>query len=261
MRIAVVTLFPVMIREALAHGVIGRALERGVLKVECFDPRDDASDVHRTVDDRSYGGGPGMVLKVEPLRSALHRAKAALPQGSRCVYLGADGRRFEQSMAREALGGAGLVLVAGRYEGVDERFIERETDEQWSIGDYVLSGGELPALVVIDAIARLIPGTLGRAESAVQESFSDGLLDWPHYTRPPAIDGQAVPAVLMSGDHAAIHRWRLQQALGRTWLRRPELLERRGMSEGERALLEEFKIERARSERTNRTGRIEDSQR
>jgi tRNA (guanine37-N1)-methyltransferase len=261
MRIAVVTLFPMMIREALAHGVIGRALERGVLEVEYFDPRDDASDVHRTVDDRPYGGGPGMVLKVEPLRSALRRATAAVPLGSRRVYLGADGRRFDQSMAREARDGAGLVLVAGRYEGVDERFIERETDEQWSIGDYVLSGGELPALVVIDAIARLIPGTLGRAESAVQESFSEGLLDWPHYTRPPAIDGQAVPAVLMSGDHAAIHRWRLQQALGRTWLRRPELLERRGMSDDERVLLEEFKIERARSERTNRTGRIEDSQR
>jgi tRNA (guanine37-N1)-methyltransferase len=256
MRIAVVTLFPVMIREALEHGVVGRAVERGVLEVECFDPRDDATDVHRTVDDRSYGGGPGMVLKVEPLRSALGRAVATLPQGSRRVYLGADGRRFEQDMAREARDWPGLVLVAGRYEGVDERFIERETDEQWSIGDYVLSGGELPALVVIDAIARLIPGTLGRAESAVQESFSDGLVDWPHYTRPPVIDGQAVPAVLMSGDHAAIHRWRLQQALGRTWLRRPDLLERRGMSDEERDLLEEFKFERASG-----AGRIEDSHR
>jgi tRNA (guanine37-N1)-methyltransferase len=256
MRIAVVTLFPMMIRGALAHGVVGRALERGVLEVECFDPRDFATDPHRTVDDRPYGGGPGMVLKVEPLRSALRRATAALPQGSRRVYLGADGRRFEQGMAREARDGAGLVLVAGRYEGVDERFIEREIDEQWSVGDYVLSGGELPALVVIDAIARLIPGTLGSAQSAVQESFSDGLVDWPHYTRPPVIDGQAVPAVLLSGDHAAIERWRLQQALGRTWLRRPELLERRGMSDEERVLLEEFKIERA-----NGTGRIEVSQR
>jgi tRNA (guanine37-N1)-methyltransferase len=256
MRIAVVTLFPVMIREALAHGVVGRSVERGLLSVECFDPRDDAIDVHRTVDDRSYGGGPGMVLKVEPLRSTLRRAVAALPQGSRRVYLGADGRRFEQAMAREARAAAGLILVAGRYEGVDERFIERETDERWSIGDYVLSGGELPALVVIDAIARLIPGTLGRAESAEQESFSDGLVDWPHYTRPPSIDGAAVPAVLMSGDHAAIQRWRLRQALGRTWLRRPDLLERRGMSDDERALLEEFK-----SERANGTGRIEDSQR
>jgi tRNA (guanine37-N1)-methyltransferase len=245
MRIAVVTLFPVMIREALSHGVLGRAVERGVLEVACVDPRDFAADVHRTVDDRSYGGGPGMVLKVEPLRSALRAASAGLPAGSRRVYLGADGLRFEQAVAREARSWPGLVLVAGRYEGVDERLIESETDEQWSIGDYVLSGGELPALVVIDAIARLLPGTLGSAESAEQESFSDGLVDWPHYTRPPAIDGLAVPAVLMSGDHAAIQRWRLQQALGRTWLRRPELLERRGMSDEERVLLEEFKIGRA----------------
>ncbi|HEY5264166.1 MAG TPA: tRNA (guanosine(37)-N1)-methyltransferase TrmD [Steroidobacteraceae bacterium] len=246
MRIAVVSLFPVMIREALTHGVVGRALQRGVLEVECFDPRDHVTDVHRTVDDRPYGGGPGMVLKFEPVRSALRAAMAGLPPGSRRVYLGADGRRFEQSMAREARDWPGLVLVAGRYEGVDERFIERETDDAWSIGDYVLSGGELPALVVIDAIARLIPGTLGSAESALDESFSDGLVDWPHYTRPPQIDGCAVPAVLASGDHAAIRRWRLRQALGRTWLRRPELLERRGMSDDERALLEEFKIERAR---------------
>jgi tRNA (guanine37-N1)-methyltransferase len=246
MRISVVTLFPAMIREALAHGVVGRAVERGILEVECFDPRDDATDVHRTVDDRSYGGGPGMVLKVEPLRSALRRAMAAQPAGSRRVYLGADGVRFDQRVAREARDWPGLVLVAGRYEGVDERFIERETDEQWSIGDYVLSGGELPALVVIDAIARLIPGTLGSEESAVHESFSDGLVDWPHYTRPPAVNGQEVPAVLMSGDHAAIRRWRLRQALGRTWLRRPELLERRDLSDEERKLLEEFKIERAR---------------
>ena len=246
MRIAVVTLFPAMIREALAHGVVGRAVERGILEVEYFDPRDDATDVHRTVDDRSYGGGPGMVLKVEPLRSALRRAMAVQPAGSRRVYLGADGVRFDQRVARAARDWPGLTLVAGRYEGVDERFIERETDEQWSIGDYVLSGGELPALVVIDAIARLLPGTLGSEESAVHESFCDGLVDWPHYTRPPAIDGQEVPAVLMSGDHAAIRRWRLRQALGRTWLRRPELLERRDLSDEERKLLEEFKIERAR---------------
>jgi tRNA (guanine37-N1)-methyltransferase len=252
MRIAVVSLFPVMIREALAHGVVGRAVERGILSVECFDPRDHATDVHRTVDDRPYGGGPGMVLKVEPLVSALRMAMAGQPEGSRRVYLGADGRRFDQAKAREACGWPGLVLVAGRYEGVDERFIERETDEQWSIGDYVLSGGELPALVVIDAIARLLPGTLGSAESAVDESFSDGLVDWPHYTRPPVIDGQAVPAVLMSGDHSAIRRWRLRQALGRTWLRRPELLERRGLNDEERELLEEFKIERATSAKTVR---------
>ena len=246
MRIAVVSLFPQMIREALDHGVIGRAQERGVFAVDCFDPRDYTTDAHRTVDDRPYGGGPGMVLMAPPVRSAIRTAAALLPPGSRRVYLGADGRKFEQSMAREACRWPGLVLVAGRYEGLDERLIEHEIDEEWSIGDYVLSGGELPALVVIDAIVRLMPGTLGSSESALQESFSDGLVDWPHYTRPQVLDGHEVPAVLASGDHAAIHRWRLQQALGRTWLRRPELLERRGMSEQERELLEEFKFERAR---------------
>jgi len=246
MRIAVVSLFPQMIREALDHGVIGRAQERGVFAVDCFDPRDYTADAHRTVDDRPYGGGPGMVLMAPPVRCAIRAAAALLPPGSRRVYLGADGRKFEQSMAREACRWPGLVLVAGRYEGLDERLIEHEIDEEWSIGDYVLSGGELPALVVIDAIVRLMPGTLGSSESALQESFSDGLVDWPHFTRPQALDGHAVPAVLASGDHAAIHRWRLQQALGRTWLRRPELLELRGMSDEERELLEEFKIERAR---------------
>jgi tRNA (guanine37-N1)-methyltransferase len=243
MRIAVVTLFPQMIREALNIGVVGRALERGVFQVDCFDPREYTADIHRTVDDRPFGGGPGMVMKVEPVRSALRDALKILPQGTRRVYLGADGRRFDQRMAREACLWPGLALIAGRYEGIDERFIEQEIDEQWSIGDYVLSGGELPALVVIDAIARLMPGTLGNAESALQESFSDGLVDWPHYTRPLALDGHEVPAVLASGDHAAIARWRLQQALGRTWLRRPELLEQRGMSDVERELLEEFKNE------------------
>jgi tRNA (guanine37-N1)-methyltransferase len=246
MRIAIVTLFPQLIRDALKVGVVGRALERGVFTVECFDPRDHTADVHRTVDDRPYGGGPGMVLKIEPLRAATRCAAASLPRGSRRVYMGAAGRRFEQVLAREVCVQPGLLLVAGRYEGVDERFIESEIDEQWSIGDYVLSGGELPALVVIDAIARLMPGTLGSMESALQESFSDDLLDWPHYTRPPVADGREVPRVLASGDHEAIDRWRLQQALGRTWLRRPELLERRGMNDAERQLLEEFKIERAR---------------
>jgi tRNA (guanine37-N1)-methyltransferase len=245
MQIAVVSLFPLMLREALKVGVLGRALERGILAVGCFDPREHAAGVHRSVDDRPYGGGPGMVMTVEPLRGAVRAAMATLPAGSRRVYLGADGRRFEQSMAREACERPGLLLVAGRYEGVDERFIENETDEQWSIGDYVLSGGELPALLIIDAIARLLPGTLGSAESAQQESFGSGLVDWPHYTRPPSVDGHEVPAVLMSGDHEAIGRWRLQQALGRTWLRRPEMLERRGMSREERALLEEFKTSSA----------------
>ena len=245
MRIGVVSLFPMMLRDALLHGVLGRAIERGLLEVQCFDPRDYATDVHRTVDDRPYGGGPGMVLKVEPLRSALRAAAASAPAGARRVYLGADGRRFDQGLAVAARDWPGLILVAGRYEGVDERFIESEIDDVWSLGDYVLTGGELPALVVIDAIGRLLPGVLGSEESAVQESFTDGLVDWPHYTRPASLDGRTVPAVLASGDHAAIQRWRLQQALGRTWLRRPELLERRGMNGEERALLEEFKIERA----------------
>ena len=257
MRFAVVSLFPSMLRAALTHGVLGRALERGVVGVDYFDPRDYTLDVHRTVDDRPYGGGPGMVLKVEPLRDALRAARAAMPRGARAVFLGADGVRFEQSKAREARDWPGLILVAGRYEGVDERFLDHGIDEQWSIGDYVLSGGELPALVVIDAIARLLPGTLGSAESAVQESFTDGLLDWPHYTRPPSVDGHEVPGVLCSGDHAAIGRWRLQQSLGRTWLRRPDLLERRGMSGEERELLEEFK--RAAEGRTEDRRVIDDS--
>jgi tRNA (guanine37-N1)-methyltransferase len=241
MQVAVVTLFPAMVSDALQHGVVGRAMAQGMLSVTCVDPRSFAGDVHRTVDDRPYGGGPGMVLKVEPMRSAIRAAVAAVPAGSPRIYLAADGRRFDQALAREALALPGLVLVAGRYEGVDERLLTDEIDASWSIGDFVLSGGELPALVVIDAIARLVPGTLGCAESAEQESFSDGLLDWPHYTRPDVIDGRSVPPVLLSGDHAAIRRWRLSQALGRTWLRRPDLLERRGMNQEELALLEEFK--------------------
>lgn len=255
MRFAVVSLFPSMLREALAHGVLGRALERGVVAVDCFDPRAHTSDAHRTVDDRPYGGGPGMVLKVQPLRDAVRAARAAMPAGSRAIYLGAAGVRFDQGKAREASGWPGLILVAGRYEGVDERFVDAEIDEQWSIGDYVLSGGELPALVIIDAIARLLPGTLGSAESALQESFTQGLLDWPHYTRPASVDGREVPEVLCSGDHEAIGRWRLQQSLGRTWLRRPDLIERRGLSAQERGLLEEFKrtaaMRAARDERVN----------
>ncbi len=248
MRIALVSVLPQMVRGVLEFGVVGRARARGVFEVDYFDPRDYTRDPHRTVDDRPYGGGPGMVMKVEPLREAVRAAMQVLPAGSRRIYMGADGRRFEQALAREASGWPGLLLVAGRYEGVDERFLEHEIDEQWSIGDYVLSGGELAALVVMDAIARLIPGTLGSGESALLDSFSAGLVDWPHYTRPPAIDGQEVPPVLVSGDHAAIARWRLRQALGRTWLRRPELLERRGMSDEERKLLDEFKIERARQQ-------------
>lgn len=241
MRIAVVTLFPAMVRDALRYGVVGRALAEGRVNVECIDPRDFAPDVHRTVDDRPYGGGPGMVLKVEPLRQAVRRACELLPAGCPRVYLGAEGEPFGAQTARRAAGWPGMVLVAGRYEGVDQRLLDTQIDEIWSIGDYVLSGGELPALVVTDAIVRLLPGTLGSAESALAESHNDALLDWPHYTRPEEIDGLRVPQVLLSGDHAAIRRWRLRQALGRTWQRRPELLTRRGLSEDEQQLLEEFK--------------------
>lgn len=246
MHVAVVSIFPQLVRDALRTGVVGRALERGGFSLTCIDPRDHTHDVHRTVDDRPYGGGPGMVMKIEPLRAAVREAMTALPAGSRRIALTADGRRFDQALAREASEWPGLLLVAGRYEGIDERFLEAEVEQRWSIGDYVLSGGELPALVVIDAIVRLLPGTLGDAESAVQESFSTGLLDWPHYTRPPSLDGREVPPVLASGDHRAIARWRLKQALGRTWLYRPELLEQRALSADERGLLEEFKNERTR---------------
>jgi tRNA (guanine37-N1)-methyltransferase len=238
-----VTLFPEMFAAVTDFGITRRALEQGRWSLALWNPRDFTGDNYRTVDDRPYGGGPGMVLKVEPLRATLRAAMAAMPAGSRRVFLAADGRRFDQGVAREALGWPGIVLLAGRYEGVDQRLIDSEIDAQWSIGDYVLSGGELPALVVIDVLARLLPGTLGSAESAEQESFSDGLLDWPHYTRPAVLDGMAVPAVLVGGDHEAIRRWRLREALGRTWRRRPDLLERRGLSDEERALLEEFKKE------------------
>jgi len=242
MRIVVVTLFPEFVEHAVQFGVLGRALERGVLAVETVNPRQFATDVHKTVDDRPYGGGPGMVLKAEPLRLALLEAGRRVPQARR-VYLAADGIPFTQRKAAEFAGLAELVLVAGRYEGVDERFVDACIDESVSVGDVVLSGGDIPALVVVDAVARLLPGTLGDAESAVQESFTDGLLDWPHYTRPEVWSGVEVPPVLTGGNHAAIARWRLKQSLGRTWLRRPDLLQTRVLSREERKLLDEYQAE------------------
>jgi tRNA (guanine37-N1)-methyltransferase len=242
MRIVVVTLFPEFVEHAIRFGVLGRALERGVLAVETVNPRQFATDVHKTVDDRPYGGGPGMVLKAEPLREAMAAAAARVPAARR-VYLAADGAPLTQRKVAEYAGLEALVLVAGRYEGVDERFVDECIDECVSTGDVVLSGGELPALLVIDAVARLLPGTLGDAESAIQESFTDGLLDWPHYTRPEVWAGRAVPPVLVGGNHAAIARWRLQQSLGRTWLRRPDLLARRELTDVERRLLEEYQAE------------------
>jgi tRNA (guanine37-N1)-methyltransferase len=243
--IEVVTLFREQVQAALAMGVVGRALERGVVRVGTEDPRELATDVHGTVDDRSYGGGPGMVLKVEPLATAIERAAARLPAGSPRIYLSAQGRRFDQATARRLAALPGFLLLAGRYEGVDERVLDEVIDEELSIGDYVLTGGELAALVVIDATVRLMPGVLGAAESAEQESFGgEALLDWPHYTRPESWRGREVPGVLMSGNHAAIRRWRLKQALGRTAERRPDLMAGRELTIEERTLLDEYREER-----------------
>jgi tRNA (guanine37-N1)-methyltransferase len=240
-KILVITLFPEFIEHAVRFGVLGRALERGVLTVETINPRQFATDVHQTVDDRPYGGGPGMVLKAEPLALAMEAAARLLPT-ARKVYLAADGAPLTQGKVAEFAGLAQLVLVAGRYEGVDERFVATCVDESVSVCDAVLSGGELPALVVIDAVARLLPGTLGDAQSAVEESFTNGLLDWPHYTRPETWRGRTVPEVLKGGNHAQIAQWRLQQALGRTHERRPDLLAGRDLSKQERKLLDEYLI-------------------
>lgn len=246
MRIEVVTLFPEFVAHAVRFGVLGRAIERGRVAVNATTPREFATDVHRTVDDRPYGGGPGMVLKVEPTRTAIRAAKARLPPGSRGIYLAADGELLTHAKARELAQLPGLLLLAGRYEGIDERLIESEIDASVSIGDYVLSGGELPALVLIDAVVRLLPGVLGDEDSALQDSFVAGLLDWPHYTRPEVFEGRAVPEALVGGNHAAIQRWRTKQALGRTWLRRPELIEKLTLSAEERRLLDEFMTEQRR---------------
>jgi tRNA (guanine37-N1)-methyltransferase len=240
MHIEVVTLFPALIQDALQAGVLGRAIERGLLHVGTVDPRAFTHDAHRTVDDRPYGGGPGMVLKPEPLCAAIEAAVARAPPGCLRVALSAQGQLLTQSRVAQWARGPGLVLVAGRYEGIDERVLELSVDQEISIGDYVVSGGEMPALVLIDALARLLPGALGDARSNVEESFDAGLLDWPHYTRPEIFQGRRVPEVLSSGDHAAIRRWRAKQSVGRTWLRRPELIGRTPLDTERRALLEEF---------------------
>lgn len=257
MRVDVVTLFPEMVETLLRFGVTGRAVERGLLEVVAWNPRDDAHDRHRTVDDRPYGGGPGMVMKVQPLRDTLRRARAAVEPRGKTLVLSPQGRPLNQDGVRELAREERLILLAGRYEGIDERLIELEVDEEWSIGDYVLSGGELAALVVIDAVARLLPGALNDDESAAQDSFMEGLLDCPHYTRPEDIDGRRTPAVLLSGDHAAIARWRRREALGRTWLRRPDLLARRVLDARDRALLDEFIREyQARTESAGAAGHL-----
>lgn len=239
MRFDVITLFPGMIRAQLAHGIQGRAVARGLVEVETWNPRDYTRDRHGSVDDRPYGGGPGMVMQVQPLRDALHAAREAAAAAP-VIYLSPQGQRLTQARVRELARMAGIILLAGRYEGIDERVIDTEVDEEISVGDYVLSGGELPALIVMDAITRLIPGALGDADSAQEDSFMDGVLDYPHYTRPEEIDGLRVPEPLLGGNHAEIRRWRMKQALGRTWLRRPDLLQAAGLDAERQALLEEF---------------------
>ncbi len=241
--VGVLALFPELVEPVMRYGVVGRARERGLITLEHTTPRDFATDRHKTVDDRPYGGGPGMVLKYEPLRDALRSLRARLPAGIREIVLSAHGRPFDQAFARELAAAPGMLLVAGRYEGIDERFVDAEIATELALGDYVLSGGELAAAVVIDAVARLLPGVLGHEDSNVEDSYTEGLLDCPQYTRPEEIDGRSVPAVLIGGDHAAIRRWRLKQSLGRTWLKRPQLLAARELTAEEQELLEEFREE------------------
>ncbi len=239
MRIDVVTLFPEMLREQSGYGIQGRSIERGLLELVTWNPRDFTADRHRNVDDRPYGGGPGMVMQVQPLVTAIRAARTAGPEAP-VIYLSPQGERFSQDRARALVQRERIILVAGRYEGIDERVIALEVDEELSIGDFVLSGGELPALVVMDAVTRLVPGALGDADSAQEDSFMDGLLDYPHYTRPEQIEGMRVPDELLGGNHAAIRRWRQKQALGRTWQRRPDLLAALSLSAMQQALLDEF---------------------
>jgi tRNA (guanine37-N1)-methyltransferase len=243
MHIQVVTLFPEEFRSLVGLGVTGRAIGDERVRLDLLNPRDFATDRHRTVDDRPYGGGPGMVMAVEPLRSAIRAARAAAAAGTKVGLLSPQGRVVDQAAVRELAQRRELILVCGRYEGIDERLIELEVDEEWSIGDYVLSGGELAAAVMIDAVTRLLPGVLGDEQSAQQDSFTEGLLDCQHYTRPEQVEDLNVPPVLLSGDHGAIERWRRKQALGRTWLRRPDLLDGLDLDDEAKDLLAEFQEE------------------
>jgi tRNA (guanine37-N1)-methyltransferase len=240
MQMQVVTIFPDMVLTIAEYGVVGRAVERELISLECQNPRDFTVDAHRTVDDRPYGGGPGMVMKYEPVAAAIASAKDHLPAGSPVVCLSPQGAVFDQATAQRFAGLPGIVLLAGRYEGIDERLIESQVDEELSLGDFVVSGGEIAAMAVIDAVARLLPGVLGDEASALQDSFMDGLLDHPHYTRPEEVDGHRVPEVLLSGDHARIAKWRYQQALGRSFQRRPDLVEKLELSDEQQQLLDEY---------------------
>ncbi|AUM11854.1 tRNA (guanosine(37)-N1)-methyltransferase TrmD [Ketobacter alkanivorans] len=244
MKFEIVTLFPEMFSAITDYGVTGRAVKNGLIELGYTNPRDFTQDVHRTVDDRPYGGGPGMLMLVEPLLAAIASAKARLESAAvsdpKVVYVSPQGRPFDQQAAKGFSERQGMVFLCGRYEGVDERVIDMAVDEEWSIGDYVLSGGELPVMSMIDATVRLLPGVLGHKDSAAEDSFFQGLLDCPHYTRPEIYDDRPVPKVLMSGHHGEIRRWRLKQSLGRTWQRRPDLINGRQLSKEERALLNEY---------------------
>jgi tRNA (guanine37-N1)-methyltransferase len=240
MKIALISLFPEMFAALTDYGISGRAVNQGLVEVANFNPRDYTEDRHQTVDDRPYGGGPGMVMMIEPLRRAIAAARQWVGDSSLVVYLSPQGKVLDQPAVSGFAQRQSVILIAGRYEGIDERLIEAEVDEEWSIGDYVLSGGELPAMVLVDAMIRQLPGALGHSESAQQDSFADGLLDCPHYTRPEDYQGRIVPEVLLSGNHENIRRWRLQQSLVRTQQRRPELLDRLPLDNEQQALLKEM---------------------
>ena len=239
MRFDVITLFPELVEQVIACGVVGRAAEQQMLELHCWNPRDYTHDKHRRVDDRPYGGGPGMLMKVQPLQDTIAAVRRENPD-ARLVYLSPQGKRVDQELLQRQVEEKSVIFLCGRYEGIDERLLQHDVDEEWSIGDYVISGGELAAMVCIDAMTRLLPGALGHEDSAAQDSFSDGLLDCPHYTRPEEYRGERVPRVLLDGNHREIEAWREQQALGRTWLRRPELLEKIELSERQQTLLDEF---------------------
>jgi len=240
MQMQVVTIFPEMVSTIGEYGVVGRAVEREIISLACQNPRDFTADAHRTIDDRPYGGGPGMVMKYEPAAAAIAAAKEKLPAGSPVVCMSPQGAVFDQATAQRFAGLSGIIFLAGRYEGIDERLIESEVDEELSLGDFVLSGGEIAAMAVIDAVTRLLPGVLGDETSATQDSFVEGLLDHPHYTRPEELDGRRVPEVLLSGDHARIAKWRYQQALGRSFQRRPDLVEKLDLNDEQQKLLNEY---------------------
>lgn len=239
----VVSLFPEMFNTITEYGVTGRAVKQGLLELAFWNPRNFTHDKHQTVDDRPYGGGPGMLMKVQPLRDAIQAAKQAAGTEAKVIYMSPQGRQLTQQGIIELAAYKKLIVVAGRYEGIDERIVETEIDEEWSVGDYVLSGGEIAAMALIDAVSRFVPGTLGHKNSALEDSFAEGLLDCPHYTRPEEVAGVMVPPILLSGNHEMIRQWRLKQSLGRTWLRRPDLLVEHELNDEEQVLLAEYQQE------------------